>query len=112
MGENQQTLELESMEQEQLQFDEFTYNPIDLDISNVTGCKYDKKAFQEGVNSVSKVAGIITALKNTGLPWNLVMDYVFNSETMAFNLELADKNNATSIAMSKNQSVNVEKTQL
>lgn len=97
---------------EETQLDEYMFEPVILNIGEVEGLPYDTNEFTKGISEASRVAGMITALKNTGLPWTLVMDYIFNKETMEFNLKLADKNSETSIKVAEKQQINLDKTQL
>jgi len=76
--------------------------PIELNAGNLTGVKYDKKEFQAGLTSMSKSAGALTALINSGLSSALAVDYLINSETIKMNLALNVENNKASIQISKN----------
>lgn len=44
------------------------YQYISLDTENVLKCKLDINKFQSGIEKMSKIAGMITALTNVGVP--------------------------------------------
>ena len=89
-----------------------TIPPMELDISNLSAIKYDKKEFQAGVNSMSLFAGAITSLINCGLSSHDALDFLVNERTIEMNLKLNAENNKTSIIVSRNQVVQNEKNQI
>jgi len=89
-----------------------TIPPMELDISNLSAIKYDKKEFQIGINSMSLFAGAITSLINCGLSSHDALDFLVNERTIDMNLKLNAENNKTSIIISKNQAVQIDKTQI
>lgn len=85
---------------------------IDIDIKNIEECVYDKDEFKRGLDEHSYVAGAITALSNAGVPYNFIMDYIINKETIVHNIEYAKMNNEASIELAKVQNYQVEKNQM
>lgn len=62
---------------------------------------YDEKEFQKGIDDTSYIAGVITALLNTGVDQGFVLDYLLNKETVKHNLEVAKINKDMNVEMSK-----------
>lgn len=73
---------------------------------------YNMEEFQRGIDETSYLCGQIVSLLNTGVSEQFVSDLILNRETIAHNLETARINKDTSIAVSKNQRVTMEKQEL
>ena len=82
---------------------------LTLDTSNVEDIQIFDESFEDGVYDVSEVCGSISALVSVGLTPAEALDYICNKETMAYNLQLAELNNKTSIEIAKINAVQVEK---
>lgn len=104
-SETGETLQLELPEGFEMQ--EYMFDPISMGIED-----YDQDEFTKGIKNGSYVAGLITALKNTGLTFEQCMDYVLNEQTIKFNLEVTKMNTEMNIEMSKNQAIQVDKNTL
>lgn len=68
--------------------------------------------FQEGCDDASYYCGFYTSLINAGMTSKFAEDCVMNKMTIDHNIQSGDMANKTSIAISKNQSVQVDKAQV
>lgn len=83
------------------------FEPIEIGMED-----FDMVEFQKGVHETSYLAGVITALFNSGVSENFVLDYLLNKETIKHNLETARINSSMNIEMAKNQRLQIEKNEL
>lgn len=107
---NQQQVEI-TMEQ----LEEMLQAPlIEMDLENVADIELDKSQYEKGVKLASYYCGIVNALKNFNVKISAedVISLILNDANVDHNIKIADKNNKTSIEISKNQTVQIEKTQL
>jgi hypothetical protein len=72
----------------------------------------DSEDFQRGVKDAMYMAGFITTIANTGISSVEALGYLLNKDTIEMNIKLSEINRETSIEVSKNQLVNLEKQQL
>jgi hypothetical protein len=87
--------------------DEYMFEPIAMDIEN-----YDTEEFDRGISEFSYWAGAITALKNTGLRFEDVVNLILNKMTIDHNIVTGKMANETSIEVSKNQTIVMDKNTL
>jgi hypothetical protein len=87
--------------------DEYMFEPIAMEIED-----YDTVEFDRGVSDFSYWAGAITALKNTGLRFEDVVNLILNKMTIDHNIVTGKMANETSIEVSKNQTIVMDKNTL
>jgi hypothetical protein len=73
---------------------------------------YDDKQFYQGIKDTSHIAGVITALLNTGVSESFVLDYLLSKDTIAHNLEVARINKETNVEVAKHAKLTQEKYEL
>lgn len=73
---------------------------------------YDEDEFHRGIHDSSYLSGVITALLNTGVTEDFVINYLLNDETIKHNIEVAKINKETNIEVAKQQKVTQEKYEL
>lgn len=109
--EDQNKEEVLELDEEQLQQllggSDDTLPPIEIPME-----WYDTEAFHKGIADTSHLAGVITALLNTGVDQGFVLDYLLNKQTIEHNLETARINKEMSIEIAKHQKVMAEKQEL
>jgi hypothetical protein len=81
--------------------------PFEIDLSD-----YDVEEFKRGIKETSYLAGVITAILNTGVSESFVLDYLLSKETIAHNLKTAEINKEMNIEISKNHKAAAEKYEL
>lgn len=87
-------------------------NGIEIDTTEVEGSKIDKKEFAKGVKEASKLAGIFSCLKGTGMSEDSIMAYVINERNIEHTQFMQDIVNKTQLEVSKVQSVMMESHQV
>ncbi|WP_299831253.1 hypothetical protein [uncultured Metabacillus sp.] len=73
---------------------------------------YDTESFHKGIADTSHLAGVITALLNTGVDQGFVLDYLLNKQTIEHNLETAKINKEMNVEIAKHQKLAAEKQEL
>jgi hypothetical protein len=73
---------------------------------------YDIDQFTQGIKDTSHLAGVVTALLNTGVSESFVLDYLLSKDSIAHNIEVANINKAMNVEMSKNKQAAQEKYEL
>jgi hypothetical protein len=73
---------------------------------------YDIDQFTKGIHDTSHLAGVVTALLNTGVSESFVLDYLLSKDSIAHNIEIANINKAMNVEMSKNKQAAQEKYEL
>jgi hypothetical protein len=73
---------------------------------------YDDKQFYQGIKDTSHIAGVITALLNTGVSESFVLDYLLSKDTIAHNLEVARINKETNVEVAKHAKLKQEQYEL
>lgn len=104
--------QVEEMLQELVDQYEDKIPPIQFITENLTEVEFDEKAFQEGINEISKTCGIITGLFNVGCSEAFILDLILNRETIKHNLESAKINNDANVEIAKQQKVIMDKQEL
>ncbi|WP_025912057.1 hypothetical protein [Priestia flexa] len=105
---NEQVLELDPDQLQELIGEQSdTLPPIEIELD-----AYDQGEFQKGIDETSHLAGVITALLNTGVTEGFVLDYLLNKATIEHNLETAKINKDMNIEMVKHQRVVADKHEL
>lgn len=113
MNDNECYNEYEDIEyQEHKDEMEFVVEPIIFDKENIIEIEYDEDNFQEGLDDISYVCGMITGLINTGLSPQDALGYVMNGEILMNNVEISKINKEASIKVAKEQAIMVDKNSL
>jgi hypothetical protein len=73
---------------------------------------YDTEEFYRGIKETSHLAGVITAMLNTGVSEGFVLDYLMNKDSIAHSIKVSEINKEMNIEMVKNQKATVEKMEL
>jgi hypothetical protein len=73
---------------------------------------FDEKEFYRGIDDTSHLAGVVTALLNTGLSEQAVMDYLLNKATIEHNIRAAEINRDMNVEVARNQRLVAEKHEL
>lgn len=73
---------------------------------------YDEKEFHQGIKDTSHLAGVVTALLNTGVTEQFVLDYLLSKDTIAHNIEVAKINKEMNVEVAKNAKLAQEKFDL
>ena len=73
---------------------------------------YDDKEFHQGIKDTSHIAGVITALLNTGVSESFVLDYLLSKDTIAHNIKVAEINKDMNVQVAKNAKLAQEKYEL
>jgi len=81
--------------------------PIEIDLNT-----YNQELFYKGIDDASYLSGYITAILNTGVSEDFVLNYLLNKDTIAYNIKSIELNNAANIEISKNQKIMLEKQEL
>ena len=81
---------------------------LPLDLDNLEGKKYDKKAFQKGINDISEICGKICALTNVGISTQDALSFMINEKTIEHNIENQRLINENNIEIAKIQAVKIE----
>ena len=55
-------------------------NIVNIDKSDISEVRYDKSKFQKGIDKMSKLCGMITALVNVGITPDNALNYISESE--------------------------------
>lgn len=74
---------------------------IELDTSDLVGTKIDKKEFEKGVKSISKVAGIFSCLKNIGMTEEAIVTYMLNERNIEHSQAMQKYVNDAQLEMAK-----------
>lgn len=73
---------------------------------------YDDKEFYRGIKETSHLAGVITAILNTGVSEGFVLDYLMNKDSIAHSIKVAEITREMNVEMVKNQKAAQEKYEL
>lgn len=88
-------------------------NVLLLDTGNLSKIVLDKKAFEEGVNEVSKLCGKIVALCNVGITPSMALSYISEKEASdkvgEYNLKISQMNADATVESSKYGMSSVQK---
>jgi hypothetical protein len=103
----EQILELDAEQLEELMSGSDKLPPIEIPFEF-----YDDKQFYQGIKDTSHIAGVITALLNTGVSESFVLDYLLSKDTIAHNIKVAEINKETNIEVAKNAKLAQEKYEL
>lgn len=80
---------------------------------NLAKCNIDIDLFQKGINSVSEMCGIISALVNIGINPHKALDYIVDKNSTELminnNTEIAKINAEASVKSSKYELANLQK---
>jgi hypothetical protein len=103
----EQILELDAEQLEELMSGSNKLPPIEIPFEF-----YDDKQFYQGIKDTSHIAGVITALLNTGVTESFVLDYLLSKDSIAHNIKVAEINKSMNVEMSKNAKLSQEKYEL
>ncbi|MEH7116024.1 hypothetical protein V7128_01195 [Neobacillus vireti] len=92
----EQILELDAEQLEELMSGSDKLPPMEIPFEF-----YDDKQFYQGIKDTSHIAGVITALLNTGVSESFVLDYLLSKDTIAHNIEVAKINKETNVEVAK-----------
>lgn len=93
--------------------DVYFYTALPMSTENLAeDIKYNKDEFNKGLNLASYDCGVYTALVNSGVSAENAMTYIFTLKNIDMNIKLAEINAKSSVEVSKNQSIMIEKSQL
>jgi hypothetical protein len=73
---------------------------------------YDTDEFFKGISETSYLAGVITAILNTGVSESFILDYLMNKDSIAHSIKVSEINKEMNIEIAKNQKLTVEKNEL
>jgi hypothetical protein len=104
---SEKILEIDSEQLEQFMNGSETLPPIEIPLE-----WYESDEFHKGIKDTSYLAGVITAILNTGVDQSFVLDYLLNKETIKHNIEVANINKEMNIEMAKNQKLIADKMEL
>ena len=85
---------------------------VDINLDNVKDISLDKKAFKNGVDSVSCICGQYSALKNVGIESSSCIDIIISLLNADHNIKMQESTCKNNIEISKIQQIQMEKTQL
>jgi hypothetical protein len=71
---------------------------------------YDQDEFNRGIKDASYISGFFSACKNSGMYSADIISILLNRETIDHNINTANINKEMNIEMSKNQSIQIDKT--
>jgi hypothetical protein len=104
---NEQILEIDADQLEQYMSGSDKLPPIEIPFEF-----YDTDQFYKGIADTSHIAGVITALLNTGVSESFVLDFLLSRETIAHNVKVAEINKEMNIDVAKNAKLTQEKYEL
>ena len=91
-------------------------NVLLLDTNNISDIKLNKKLFIDGVDEVSKLCGMISALCNVGITPSAALNYISNKEesdkAIDYNYKISELNSNAIIESSKYSMNNLQKTMI
>lgn len=102
----EQVLEIDADQLEELMSGSDKLPPIEIPFEF-----YDADKFHQGIRDTSHIAGVITALLNTGVSESL-LDYLLSKDSIEHNIKVAEINKSMNVEMSKNAKVAQEKYEL
>ena len=85
---------------------------VDINLDNVKDITMDKKAFKNGIDSVSYICGQYSALKNVGIEGSSCIDIIISLLNAYHNMKMQESTCKNNIEISKIQQVQMEKAQL
>jgi hypothetical protein len=103
----EQILELDAEQLEKLMSGSDKLPPIEIPFEF-----YDDKQFYQGIKDTSHIAGVITALLNTGVSESFVLDYLLSKDTIAHNIQVANINKDTNVEVAKHAKLKQEQYEL
>lgn len=85
---------------------------VDINLDNVKDTSLDKKAFKNGIDSVSYICGQYSALKNVGIEGSSCIDIIISLLNADHNMKMQQSTCENNIEISRIQQVQMEKAQL
>jgi hypothetical protein len=73
---------------------------------------YDIDQFTKGIHDTSHLCGVITAILNTGVSEQFVLDYLLSKDSIAHNIEVATINKEMNTEIAKTKQATQEKYEL
>lgn len=93
--------------------DVYCYPYQEISMDKIDKCKYDVDAFQRGIDSMSELAGKITALSNIGVSPESALEYIASIQAAeyTFNLQskLSEESNSTNLKIAELNGENMMK---
>ena len=88
-------------------------NTVSINKEVLFGCNYNLECFQTGINKVSEICGMITALVNVGITPSNALSYISNENMFKDSLEhekdIASIQSKTNIECAKYDNVSMQK---
>lgn len=85
---------------------------VGLDTSELEDIKIDKKEFEKGVKSVSKIAGMFSCLKNVGMDTDSAFSYIINERNIEHSQIMQKMINKDQKEVAKIQSLQIDNQQI
>lgn len=85
---------------------------VGLDTSELEDIKIDKKEFEKGVKSVSKIAGMFSCLKNVGMDTDSAFSYIINERNIEHSQIMQKMINKDQKEVAKIQSLQIDNQQV
>ena len=113
----QESVNLEDLDKDELiniiySLSEQKDKEIEIYTDNVQDTKIDSKEFENGVKSVSFVAGAFSALNSVGYPKDLIHEFLINRETIDYQLSLNEQTCESNERQAKITQVKLEQNQI
>lgn len=64
---------------------------VNIDIENLNDITFSKESFQKGVNKMSKLCGMISALVNVGIPPDMALNYLATQKANKATIDMSLK---------------------
>jgi hypothetical protein len=107
MEEQEKVLEIDADQLEEYMSGSEKLPPIEIPFEF-----YDTDEFYQGIKDTSHIAGVITALLNTGVTESFVLDYLLSKDSIAHNIKVAEINKSMNVEVAKNAKLAQEKYEL
>lgn len=89
------------------------FEPFEISTENlVEEVQYDKDEFKRGLKEGSHIAGLFTALTNSGIDLESATTFILNNQNINMNIEIAKIQANAQVEASKNKALVVESNQL
>jgi hypothetical protein len=89
------------------------FEPFEISTENLAeDVEFDKDEFKRGLKEGSYVAGLFTALINSGIDLESATTFILNNQNIEMNTEITKIQTNAQIEASKNKSVVIESQQL
>jgi hypothetical protein len=107
MEEQEKVLEIDAEQLEEFMNVPENLPPIEIGLED-----YDLEEFQRGIKETSHLAGVITALFNTGVSESFILDFLMNKDSIEHSIKVSNINKEMNIEVAKNAKLTQEKYEL